>query len=246
MKFEETVYNQQEPYIQKMPVKKKQLSGADKVIAVVIVLGLLITLTCIGVRFYRMRKVNAAVTLNNAQELEQFIKHNDKEMYAFYYGILAAANPISTSDLQGKYMAIRVDTEQYVTSYYYDTDGKRRRRSEWKRISSSMEKSDDLMMDGVPVSYYWMKDLPFRLAYTKDVSSEKRYRYYVVDEKIIGTAFIEMTDQHLVKGMKMYVGDEIEPAKTAATSWVPTILTITITIIISVMIKLGDLMHQNM
>lgn len=240
--FEETVFNQQEPYILTLPVKEKRKSDANIVIAFIMVVGLLIALFCLGVRFYRLRKVNAAIVLNNAQELDQFINHNDKDLYALYYGTVSAVNPISSSLFNGKYMAIRKDTEEYKTDYDYDSEGRRVDRSKWMRVSTDTVKSDQLMMDGVPVSYYWMEDLPFRHVTTIDGGYNKRYQYYVLDESITGTVFIEMTDRHFVRGMKMYAGSSMSSASAEETSWVPTILTVVLTLFFSAIIKISDVL----
>jgi hypothetical protein len=143
-------------------------------------------------------KYNNAVKIRNTELLQYYLKTGVGN--AFIYGELKAIDAVSNPDIDGKYLMIKIEEENYTmhTGYHHHTVGKISYTTPytyhtWDYDSSMVDKAKDVMFCGVKFKTEKFSLPDCHLVKTVYKSDVVRYKYYVYPEVTKGTIFSYIT-----------------------------------------------------
>lgn len=158
----------------------------------------------------RLKKYEQAVTISESSNLEKFLRVND-DQYAFIENTtISAKNPVTHEELDGEYIIIKEEEQEYETST--DSDGNT--SSSWETKHTSTWKTDYIKVLEQEISYEKFRKLkPSRLKIKKVPGwSDRRYIYKGIHDNIEGTVFLELKDG-VLKSADFYENMNIKQVK---------------------------------
>ena len=192
-----------------MEIKKREIIVSVAIIAVMFVLGFLISGKIVDSQNDKNAEYNKAIHVNNT-ELFQY-GMDTSAGNAFVYGELKAVDTVSLDEINGEYMYIQKVEEHYnahtrrvahrsgkhtyhTTQVYYT----------WDYHDSEDWHSEKISFCGIEFDYGKI-DIPdsYHLQ-TINESSRVRYKYYVVDTLHTGTIYTKLFDDTISDNSKFF------------------------------------------
>ena len=193
-------------------ITKREVLASISIIAVMILLGILISGKISEYQMDKNEVYNKAVKI----ESQEMFKHgmNTNIGNAFVYGDLKAVDTVTYPEIGGEYMYIEKDKEKYTehtrTVTTTDSKGHSHTRTEtywtWDRVGSEDLKCKEISFCGITFVSNKI-DLP-NIEYIDTIkeSSHIRYKYYGIKTEYKGTIFTDLRDKTISDNTKFYNG----------------------------------------
>ena len=200
-----------------MKIKKREVILSLAIIAVMFILGFLISGKIEDAQNDKNAIYNKAVHIDNTELFQYGMDTNVGN--AFVYGELNAIDTVSFDEIGGQYMYIKKVEEHYNRHTRIVTttvNGKTQTRIEvyysWDYYDSWSKHSEKISFCGIEFDYEKI-DIPFAYYITTiKKSSNVRYVYYVVDIKYIGTIYTSLFDGTISDNSRFFNNMNIEDA----------------------------------
>lgn len=199
-----------------MEITKREIIASVSIIAILLVIGILISGRISDNRMDKNETYNKAVKIDNADMFEYGMRTNVGN--AFVYGDLEAVDTVTYPEIGGKYMKVERVEEHYTmhtkTVTYTDANGNTKTRIEtywtWDTVDVDRLRCKEITFLGVKFDSNKI-DLP-RENYIDTIkeSSHVRFKYYGTSTKHTGTIFAELKDKTIQKGTNFYKDYTIE------------------------------------
>ena len=197
-------------------ITKREILASISIIAIMLVVGILISSKISEYHVDQNEKYNKAVKIES-QELFQYGMETDIGN-AFVYGDLIAIDTVTYPEIGGAYMWVEKVEEHYNrherTYTTTDTNGKKQTKTEvywsWDYAGSETKKCKKITFLGITFEAVRF-DLPDDSSYIDTIkeSSHIRYKYYGCSTKHTGTIFTSLKD-NTINETKFYNGKNIE------------------------------------
>ena len=193
-------------------ITKREVLASISIIAVMILLGILISGKISEYQMDKNEVYNKAVKI----ESQEMFKHgmNTNIGNAFVYGDLKAVDTVTYPEIGGEYMYIEKDKEKYTehtrTVTTTDSKGHSHTRTEtywtWDRVGSEDLKCKEISFCGITFVSNKI-DLP-NIEYIDTIkeSSHIRYKYYGIKTEYKGTIFTDLREKTISDNTKFYNG----------------------------------------
>lgn len=199
-----------------MEITKREIIASISIIAVMLLIGLLISEKISEWQIDQNDRYNKAIKIENTHLFQYGMDTNVGN--AFVYGDLEAVDTVTYPEIGGDYMYIEKVKEQYTmhTRTYTTTDGKGHTQTHvqtywtWDRVGSEELKCRDISFCGVVLESSKIKLPDTEFIDTIKESSHVRYKYYGVSTKYTGTIFTELRDGTISDGSSFYNGKTIQ------------------------------------
>ncbi len=197
-------------------ITKREILASISIIAVMLLLGVLISSKISEYQLDANEIYNKAVKIDNTDLFQYGMDTNVGN--AFVYGDLIAVDTVTYPEIGGEYMYIEKVKEKYTKHTrivtYKDSNGKTHTRKEtywtWDRVSSEDKRCDKISFCGITFDSNKI-DLP-NTDYIDTIkeSSHFRYKYYGVGTNYTGTIFTDLRDQTILDNTQFYINKNIE------------------------------------
>ena len=197
-------------------VTKREIIASIAIVAVMIIIGILISGKISEYQIDRNEIYNKAVKIESSDLFQHGMDTNIGN--AFVYGELKAVDTVTYPEISGEYMYIEKVKEKYTrhtrTVSYTDSNGKRKTRKEtywtWDRVWSEDKKCNEITFCDIKFDSNKI-DLPstYHIDTIKE-SSHIRYKYYGIGTDYIGTVFTELKDKTISDNTYFYEDMNIE------------------------------------
>ena len=192
-------------------ITKREILASISIIAVMILIGFLISGKISESQMDKNETYNKAVKIESTDLFQYGMKTNIGN--AFVYGDLEAIDTVTYPEIGGKYMYVEKVKEKYTMHTRVVTSGKSTRVETywtWDYAGSEDKKCNEISFCSVVFD-----SNKFILPYSKHIetikeSSHIRYKYYVVDTKYTGTIFTELKDSTISDNTRFYNDMNIE------------------------------------
>lgn len=195
-----------------MEITKREIVASITIIAVMLLIGVLISGKIDESQMDKNQQYNNAVKINNDTDLFRYSMDTDVG-YTFVYGKLKSVDTVSYDELSGNYMYIKKVKERYTmhTGYIHTKHGSHTYHYwTWDKVGSESKKCKEVTFCGIKFSSDKI-DLPSSTYKdTIDGGYHIRYRYYVCDNKYTGTIFGYLTDKSIKDKADFYNGMNIK------------------------------------
>jgi PKD repeat protein len=200
-------------------ITKREVLASISIIAVMLVIGVLISGWLAEVQADQNEKYNKAIKIRSADIFEYSMRTNVGN--AFVYGDLEAVDIVTYPEIGGAYMYVEKIKEHYTrhtrqvahtrtvngkTETYYTTET----YWTWDRVDHEDIRCEQLSFCGVVFSSSKI-DIP-ESSYIETIkeSSHVRYKYYGTDVNFTGTIFAELKDETISDYTPFYMNMTIE------------------------------------
>ena len=200
-------------------ITKREIIASISIIAVMILIGVLISTKISEHELDQNEKYNKAVKIDSQEMFQYGLDTNVGN--AFVYGDLEAVDTVTYPEISGEYMYVEKVKERYTkhtrqvahtktvngkTQTYYTTET----YWTWDRISSEDIKCKEISFCGIT-----FKSNKFDIPGTDYIdtikeSSHIRYKYYGIGTKFTGTIFTELKDGTISDNTNFYNNMNIE------------------------------------
>ncbi len=200
-------------------ITKRELLVSISILAVLLLIGLLISEKISEYQMDLNEKYNKAVKIETQELFEYGMQTNIGN--AFVYGELEAVDSVTYPEIGGEYMYIKKVEEQYTSHvrrvpHVTIVNGKTRARytteiqHTWDEVKTEELQCSQISFQGVvfPVCKIQMPEKTYIT--TVQESPEIRYQYYGVRVKFTGTIFTELKDNTISDKTMFYNGSTIE------------------------------------
>lgn len=197
-------------------ITKREILASIFIIAVMLLVGFVISGKISNYILDRNEKYNKAVKIENSDLFEYGIRTNIG--YAFVYGELQAVDTVSYPEIEGEYMYVEKVEEHYNmhtrTVTTTDSKGHTHTRTEvywtWDYAGSEEQICSEISFLGHIFTSNKV-DLPSTdyITMIKE-SSHVRYKYYGVNTEYIGTIFSELRYQTMSDSSPFYENSTID------------------------------------
>lgn len=193
-------------------ITKREVLASISIIAVMILLGILISGKILEYQMDKKEVYNKAVKIDSKEMFQHGMDTNIGN--AFVYGDLKAVDTVTYPEIGGEYMYVERVKEKYtkhtrkVTTT--DSEGHSHTRTEtywtWDRVGSEELKCKEISFCGITFASNKI-DLPdIEYIDTIKESSHIRYKYYGIKTEYKGTIFTGLRDKTISDNTKFYNG----------------------------------------
>ena len=214
-------------------ITKREILASISIIAVMILIGILISGKISEYQMDKNEKYNKAVKIESQEMFRYGMDTNVGN--AFVYGDLKAVDTVTYPEIGGEYMYVEKVKERYTmhtrTITYTTCSGKIRQtrtRTEtywtWDRVGSEDIKCKEVSFCGVNFASNKI-DLPgTNYIDTIKESSHVRYKYYGVGTEYKGTIFTDLRDKTIPDNTSFYNNSTIDETIERLESDLPIII----------------------
>ena len=164
----------------------------------------------------KKRMYNQAMQIDTAELFEYGMA--TKVGNAFCYGTLEAVDTVGFEDIEGDYLYIRRELEEYTRHErevsHKDSDGNTYYTTEeywtWDVVSADSKHSEKITFLDVEFDYSKIQRPYADYIDTKYISGDVRYVYYGVDPEHTGTIFTELKDDTISDGTPFWENSSIQ------------------------------------
>lgn len=206
-----------------MEIKKREVIVSVVIVAVMFVLGFLISGKITDAQNDKNAEYYKAVHIDNTDLFVYGMNTNTGN--AFIYGDLKAVDTVSFDEIDGQYMYVKKVEEHYnmhTRRVSYKVNGKTRYRTEtyysWDYHDSWEKHSEKISFCGVEFDYGKVVTPGSYHLDTIKESSRVRHVYYVVDAQHIGTIYTNLFDGTISNSSKFFKNTSIEEALEQCTT----------------------------
>ena len=208
-----------------MEITRREVLGSISIIAVLMLIGVLISGKISEAQMDRNEKYNKAVKIESSDLFQYGMRTNVGN--AFVYGDLVAVDAVTYPEIGGEYMYVEKVKERYTkhtkTVTYTDSNGKRKTKTEtywsWDEVWS-----DELMCDEVTFLDVTFDSGKFNIPLSRYITTIKessfvRYKYYGTDTHHTGTIFTSLADDTISDFNTLYNATITETVEHLSTGW---------------------------
>lgn len=206
-----------------MEIKRREVIVSVVIIAVMFILGFLISGKVMDAQNDKNAEYNKAIHIDNTDLFVYGMNTNTGN--AFIYGDLKAVDTVSFDEIDGQYMYVKKVEEHYnmhTRRVSYRVNGKTRYRTEtyysWDYHDSWEKHSEKISFCGVEFDYGKVVTPGSYHLDTIKESSRVRHVYYVVDAQHIGTIYTNLFDGTISNSSKFFKNTSIEEALEQCTT----------------------------
>lgn len=199
-------------------VTKREILASISIIAVMILIGVLISEKISERQMYQNEIYNKAIKIESTDLFQYGMDTNVGN--AFVYGDLVAVDTVTYPEIGGEYMSVEKDTEEYTKHtkavYEYDDEGNVVGSHEeeywtWDEIDCDRSNCNKVTFLGIEFDYgkiYKPRKTYITTIYD-DYDSDIRYVYYGSKTRYVGTIFTKLKDK-TISDTKFYEGLNID------------------------------------
>ena len=193
-------------------ITKREVLASISIIAIMILLGILISGKISEYQMDKNEVYNKAVKIESQEMFQHGMNTNIGN--AFVYGDLKAVDTVTYPEIGGEYMYVEKVKEKYTehtrTVTTTDSKGHSHTRTEiywtWDRVGSEDLKCKEISFCGITFVSNKI-DLPdIEYIDTIKESSHIRYKYYGIKTEYKGTIFTDLRDKTISDNTKFYNG----------------------------------------
>lgn len=196
-------------------ITRREVIASISIIAVMLIIGLLISGKIYDSKLDQNDKYNKAVKINTQEIFEYGMRTNIGN--AFIYGNLEAIDTVTYPEIGGKYMYVKKVEQRYTmhTRTVCSGSGKNKTcRTEtywtWDTCGTEDKKSKEIKLLGHKLDINKI-DIPgAEYIDTIKTSATVRYKYYVVNIKYKGTIFTKLENNTISKNSSFYKDMKID------------------------------------
>lgn len=186
-----------------MQITKREILLSVSIIAIMLVIGVLISGKISEVQMDSNEKYNKATTIEST---ELFRYGMDTSIgNSFVYGDLKAVDPVTYPEIGGQYLSVTKIKERYTmhTRVVTSTDSKGKTTSKtetywtWDEVNRERINSNKIMFCGVEFQYSQLNKQEEHFVITIKESSHVRYKYYGCKSELKGTMFAYLMDGNI-------------------------------------------------
>ena len=188
-----------------MEITKREVIASISIIALMLILGLIISGKISESMMDSNEKYNKAIHIEDSELFKYGMSTNVGN--AFVHGELEIIDPVTYPEIDGEYSYIEKVKERYTMHTRRVKRGKRYVTETywtWDRIGSEDIKSQKATFLGVEFDYSKFKTLNDSYITTIKESSHIRYKYYGSPIKATGTIFATLQDNDIGNNIKLY------------------------------------------
>lgn len=199
-------------------ITKREILASISIIAVMILVGILISGKISEYQMDKNEKYNKAVKIESQEMFQYGMDTNVGN--AFVYGDLKAVDTVTYPEIGGEYMSVSKDEEHYTrhtrTVYEYDEDGNVTGSHEeeywtWDLYDSDNKHCDKVTFLGIEFDYGQIYKPYENYIDTIDGDYHVRYVYYGSKTEYTGTIFTKL-DNHTINKTEFYNDMDINDA----------------------------------
>lgn len=193
-------------------ITKREIIVSISIIAVLLIIGILISNNISEFQMDKNEKYNKAVKIESVDLFQYGMNTNVGN--AFVYGELEAVDKVTYPEIDGEYMYVNKVKEKYTmhTETYTTTDGKGHTQTHtrtywtWDRVGSEDKKCKEISFCGITFKSNKFNINILNTDYIKTIkeSSHIRYKYYGIKSKLSGTIFTKLKDGTISNNTKFY------------------------------------------
>ena len=200
-------------------ITKREILASISIIAVMILIGVLISSKISEYQMDKNESYNKAVKIESTDLFQYGMDTNVGN--AFVYGELKAVDTVIYPEIDGEYMYVKKVKERYTkhtkkVTKYKTVNGKKKSYTitkiywTWDTVGSEDKKSKELMFCGITFSSNKI-NLPYsNYINTIKESSHIRYKYYGIGTEFTGTIFTDLRDKTISDNTNFYNNMDIE------------------------------------
>ena len=200
-------------------ITKREILASISIIAVMILIGVLISSKISETQMDRNEIYNKAVKIENADLFQYGMDTNVGN--AFVYGDLKAVDTVTYPEIDGEYMYVEKVKEKYTMHTRTVTktrtvNGKTQSYTTtetywtWDRLDSEDKKCNEVTFCGITFNVNKFDiPSPYHIDTIKE-SSHIRYKYYGVGTEFTGTIFTDLRNKTISNNTNFYNGMNIE------------------------------------
>ena len=200
-------------------ITKREILASISIIAVMILIGVLISSKISEHQMDKNEIYNKAVKIENADLFQYGMDTNVGN--AFVYGNLKAVDTVTYPEIDGEYMYVEKVKEKYTmhtrtVTKYKTVNGKRKSYTTtetywtWDRVGSEDKKCNEVTFCGITFNVSKFDIPSSHHIDTIKESSYIRYKYYGVETEFTGTIFTDLIDKTILDSTNFYNGMNIE------------------------------------
>lgn len=214
-------------------ITKREILASISIIAVMILIGILISGKISEYQMDKNEKYNKAVKIESQEMFQYGMDTNVGN--AFIYGVLKAVDTVTYPEISGEYMYVEKVKERYTmhtrqvahtrtvngkSQTYYTTET----YWTWDRVGSEDIKCKEISFCGIvfPSSKIELPGTDY--IDTIKESSNVRYKYYGVGTKYTGTIFTDLRDKTISDNSNFYNNSTIDETIEYLESSVGTVI----------------------
>ena len=197
-------------------ITKREIIASISIIAVMIVIGILISGKISEYQMDKNEVYNKAVKIESSDLFQYGMDTNVGN--AFVYGELKAVDIVTYPEIGGEYMYVEKVKEKYTkhtrTVSYTDSNGKTKTKTEtywsWDYAGSEDKKCNEITFCDIKFDSNKINLPSTDHIDTIKESSHIRYKYYGVRTNYIGTIFTELKDKTISDNTNFYENKTID------------------------------------
>lgn len=197
-------------------ITKREILVSVSIIAIMLLVGFLISGKISDYQLDRNEKYNKAVKIESQELFEYGMRTNVGN--AFVYGDLKTIDTVTYPEIGGDYMYVKKVKERYTqhtrTVAYTDSNGKTHTKTEtywtWDRVGSEEIRCKEISFCGVTFASNKIDIPSAEYITTVKESSRIRYKYYGTAAQYTGTIFTELKDRTISDKTPFYKNKTIE------------------------------------
>lgn len=188
-----------------MEITKREVIASISIIAIILILGVIISSKISEKIMDSNEKYNKAIQIEDEELFTYGMRTNVGN--AFVYGELEILDPVTYPEIGGEYSYVEKVKERYtmhtrrvkcgksyVTQTYWT----------WDRVGSEGIRSEKVKFLGVEFNYAQFLNLKYKHIDTIKESSHIRYKYYGSPIRVTGTIFTTLKDDNVGEEIKVY------------------------------------------
>lgn len=191
-------------------ITKREILASISIIAVMILIGVLISSKISEAQMDKNEIYNKAVKIESTDLFQYGMDTNVGN--AFVYGNLEAVDTVTYPEIDGEYMYVEKVKEKYTkhtrTVTYKDSNGKTKTKKEtywtWDRVGSEDKKCNEVTFCEITFNVNKFDIPSSHHIDTIKESSHIRYKYYGVGTEFTGTIFTDLRDKTISDNTNFY------------------------------------------
>ena len=194
-----------------MEITKREIIASISIIALMLILGLIISGKISERIMDSNEKYNKAIKIEDSELFKYGMSTNVGN--AFVYGELKIIDPVTYPEIGGKYSYVEKVKERYTMHTRTVKRGKRYVTETywtWDRVGSESIRSQRVIFLGVKFDYSQFENLNDTYITTIKESSHVRYKYYGSPISATGTIFTSLQDDNIGNNIKLYEDKNID------------------------------------
>lgn len=197
-------------------ITKREIITSISIIAIMIVIGILISGKISEYQMDKNEIYNKAVKINDSEMFQYGMRTNVGN--AFVYGNLEAVDSVTYPEIDGEYMYVKKVKEKYTkhtrTVTYKDSDGNTKKKEEtywtWDEVGKEELKCNEISFCEVIFPSNKINIPSATYVDTVKESSHVRHKYYGVKTEYVGTIFTNLKDDTISDNTNFYNNKDIE------------------------------------